>query len=86
MAAEDDDRRELDWDLVVGVPQIGVHRTIRVTSNESVGTVMIKIATKLGAAYMIIHQIYYSCFVSDCFPLESSIKVNACVSLGLDVS
>ena len=44
----DDDRQEFDWDLQVSVPTIGVHRTLRVTSNESVGAVMIKLATKLG--------------------------------------
>eukprot|EP00731_Ephydatia_muelleri_P027760 Em0019g633a len=50
MAEGSEDRKELDWDLVVSVPQIGVHRTIRVTSSESVAAVMIKIATKLGDA------------------------------------
>ena len=48
MAAEDDDRKEFDWDLPIYVPTIGVHRTLRVTSNESIGAVMIKLATKLG--------------------------------------
>lgn len=43
-----DNRQELDWDLPVGVPSIGVHRTLRVTSDESVGAVMIKLASKLG--------------------------------------
>ena len=42
------DRQEFDWDLPVGVPTIGVHRTLRVTSNESIGAVMIKLAGKLG--------------------------------------
>ena len=42
------DRQEFDWDLPVNVPTIGVHRTLRVTSNESVGAVMIKLASKLG--------------------------------------
>lgn len=51
MAEGADDRKELDWDLVVSVPQIGVHRTIRVTSSESVAAVMIKIATKLGTCW-----------------------------------
>ncbi len=46
--AEDDDKKEFDWDLLVSVPTIGVNRTLRVTSNESVGAVMIKLATKLG--------------------------------------
>lgn len=50
MAAEDDDRKEFDWDLPIYVPTIGVHRTLRVTSNESIGAVMIKLATKLGDA------------------------------------
>lgn len=44
----DDDRKEFDWDLHIHVPTIGVRRTLRVTSNESVGAVMIKLATKLG--------------------------------------
>ena len=48
MADDDPDRKEFDWDLHVMVPSIGVSRTIRVTSNESVGAVMIKLATKLG--------------------------------------
>ena len=48
MAEDDPDRKEFDWDLHVMVPSIGVSRTIRVTSNESVGAVMIKLATKLG--------------------------------------
>ena len=42
------DRQEFDWDLPVNVPTIGVHRTLRVTSSESIGAVMIKLATKLG--------------------------------------
>jgi len=42
------DRQEFDWDLPINVPTIGVHRTLRVTSNESVGAVMIKLASKLG--------------------------------------
>lgn len=50
MAEDDADRKEFDWDLHVLVPSIGVSRTIRVTSNESVGAVMIKLATKLGDA------------------------------------
>lgn len=48
--ADDDDRKEFDWDLPVNVPTIGVHRTLRVTSNESVGAVMIKLTSKLGDA------------------------------------
>lgn len=46
--ADDEERKEFDWDLHVNVPTIGVHRTLRVTSNESIGAVMIKLATKLG--------------------------------------
>ena len=46
--AETDARHEFDWDLPVNVPTIGVHRTLRVTSNESIGAVMIKLASKLG--------------------------------------
>ena len=48
MAAPEGDRQEFDWDLPVNVPTIGVHRTLRVTSNESIGAVMIKLASKLG--------------------------------------
>ena len=46
--ADDSDRKEFDWDLPINVPTIGVHRTLRVTSNESIGAVMIKLASKLG--------------------------------------
>ena len=46
MAAEG--HKEFDWDLPVNVPTIGVHRTLRVTSDESIGAVMIKLASKLG--------------------------------------
>ncbi len=42
------DRQEFDWDLPINAPTIGVHRTLRVTSNESIGAVMIKLASKLG--------------------------------------
>ena len=48
MANNDADRKEFDWDLPINVPTIGVHRTLRVTSNESIGAVMIKLASKLG--------------------------------------
>lgn len=48
MAEDDAERKEFDWDLHINVPTIGVHRTLRVTSNESIGAVMIKLATKLG--------------------------------------
>lgn len=51
MAADDPDRQEFDWDLPVNVPTIGVHRTLRVTSNESIGAVMIKLASKLGKGH-----------------------------------
>ena len=50
MAEDDAERKEFDWDLHINVPTIGVHRTLRVTSNESIGAVMIKLATKLGEA------------------------------------
>ena len=43
-----EERKELDWDLNVSVPERGVHRKIRVTSNESVAVVMMKVASKLG--------------------------------------
>lgn len=44
-----EERKELDWDLNVSVPEKGIHRKIRVTSNESVAVVMMKVANKLGA-------------------------------------
>lgn len=46
--ATDSDKQEFDWDLPINAPTIGVHRTLRVTSNESIGAVMIKLASKLG--------------------------------------
>ena len=48
MASSSNERQEFDWDLPIGVPTIGFHRTLRVTSNESIGAVMIKLASKLG--------------------------------------
>lgn len=55
MADNDADRKEFDWDLPINVPTIGVHRTLRVTSNESIGAVMIKLASKLGKLYKYVH-------------------------------
>ena len=46
--ADDDSRKEFDWDLAISVPTVGVQKYLRVTSNESVGAVMIKLAEKLG--------------------------------------
>ena len=46
------DRQEFDWDLPIFAPTIGVHRTLRVTSNESIGAVMIKLASKLGESVL----------------------------------
>lgn len=48
-----DGRKELDWDLHISIPTQGVKKSVRVTSDESVGALMIKIAEKLGktAAY-----------------------------------
>lgn len=48
---EPSDRQEFDWDLPINVPTIGVHRTLRVTSSESIGAVMIKLASKLGEKF-----------------------------------
>ncbi|CAI8055859.1 Fermitin family homolog 1 [Geodia barretti] len=45
-----DARKELDWDLHIHVPTQGVRKSVRVTSDESVGALMIKIAEKLGDA------------------------------------
>ncbi len=57
MAADDDSRKEFDWDLPVFVSTIGVHRTLRVTSSESVGAVMIKLTSKLGEQHTHTHTI-----------------------------
>jgi predicted nucleotidyltransferase len=46
--AEGDDRVESDWDLGIEIPSLGVHKTLRVTSNEAIGSVMIKLSSKLG--------------------------------------
>ena len=43
-------RKELDWDLHINVPTQGVRKSVRVTSDESVGALMIKIAEKLGGS------------------------------------
>ena len=51
--ATPEDRKELDWDLSILVPEKGVSRKIRVTSNESVSAVMIKIASKLGPSLLV---------------------------------
>ena len=54
--ADDADRKEFDWDLPINVPTIGVHRTLRVTSNESIGAVMIKLASKLGKPNCVVFE------------------------------
>ena len=43
-------RKELDWDLHIHIPTQGVKKSVRVTSDESVGALMIKIAEKLGGS------------------------------------
>lgn len=43
-----DERKELDWDLGVSVPDRGINRKLRVTSNESVQAIIIKVSSKLG--------------------------------------
>ena len=43
-----DERKELDWDLSVNVPVKGITRKLRVTSNESVQAIILKVASKLG--------------------------------------
>lgn len=43
-----DELKEHDWDLVINIPHLQVHKTIRVTSNETIGSVMIKLTSKLG--------------------------------------
>ena len=48
MAEFTDEMKELDWDLVINIPHLQVHKTIRVTSNETIGSVMIKLTSKLG--------------------------------------
>ena len=47
-----DARKELDWDLHINVPTQGVRKSVRVTSDESVGALMIKIAEKLGGSLL----------------------------------
>ena len=48
MAEFTDELKEHDWDLVINIPHLQVHKTIRVTSNETIGSVMIKLTSKLG--------------------------------------
>ena len=48
MAEFGDELKEHDWDLVINIPHLQVHKTIRVTSNETIGSVMIKLTSKLG--------------------------------------
>ena len=43
-----EERKELDWDLLVSVPDKGVQRKLRVTSNESVSAIILKVVSKLG--------------------------------------
>lgn len=43
-----DAKRELDWDLHIDLAEQGTHKVIRVTSNETIGTVMVKLTAKLG--------------------------------------
>lgn len=46
--ANPDAKRELDWDLHIDLAEQGTHKVIRVTSNETIGTVMVKLTAKLG--------------------------------------
>lgn len=48
MAEFTEEMKEHDWDLVINIPHLQVHKTIRVTSNETIGSVMIKLTSKLG--------------------------------------
>lgn len=41
-------KRELDWDLHIDLSEQGTYKVIRVTSNETIGTVMVKLTAKLG--------------------------------------
>ena len=41
-------KRELDWDLHIDLSEQKTHKVIRVTSNETIGTVMGKLTSKLG--------------------------------------
>ena len=41
-------KRELDWDLHIDLAEQGTHKVIRVSSNETIGTVMGKLTAKLG--------------------------------------
>lgn len=53
-----DERKELDWDLSVNVPVKGITRKLRVTSNESVQAIILKVASKLGK--IIINTTWYT--------------------------
>lgn len=48
-----EERKELDWDLTISVPDKGINRKLRVTSNESVSALILKIASKLGECQLI---------------------------------
>ena len=56
-----DGRKELDWDLHISVPTQGVKKSVRVTSDESVGALMIKIAEKLGWSLSLSLSLSLSC-------------------------
>ena len=43
-----DESKELEWALVISVPAQQIQRTILVTSNETIGAVMIKLTNRLG--------------------------------------
>lgn len=47
-----DAKRELDWDLHIDLAEQGTHKVIRVTSNETIGTVMVKLMAKLGTVVL----------------------------------
>lgn len=51
--ANQDAKRELDWDLHIELAEQGTHKVIRVTSNETIGTVMIKLTAKLGTSIVL---------------------------------
>lgn len=56
-----EERKELDWDLTVSVPDKGINRKLRVTSNESVSALILKIASKLGKNQITNNHDHESC-------------------------
>ena len=79
-------RKELDWDLHISVPTQGVGKSVRVTSDESVGALMIKIAEKLGNNRLLSLPLSHSfphCSLSLCHTVNCAVLLRlfwSCVS------